>query len=248
MKLREFLQEKWLSRRSITSLIDEGNISLNWTKVESYWAEIKEWDEVVCEDKSWRCEAMPEQKDSHLLAFYKPIAYVCSKSDPHNDTIYKILPEEYHSWYYIWRLDRDSRGLVLLTNDPKMVDQYEHPRHGITKEYLVTLNKNFHKEDIDRCLNGIDDKEELLKAIEIQILDDVLYENYKKYLLPEVVKSSACVIRMVLNEWKKRHIRRMMSAMRYHVEDLVRISEGKFALGNLQEWEFKIVSVVSAKC
>jgi len=242
MKLREYLQQNWLSRRLITSAIDDWKFFLNWEIVQSYWIEIKEWDKIVYGNKKFDYDVISEQKESKLLAFYKPVGYVCSKSDPNNTTIYEILSKEYHGWYYIWRLDRDSRGLVLMTNDPKMVDQYEHPRHWITKEYLVTLNKSFHKEDIDRCLQWIEDKEDVLKCVECQVLNTSLVEQYHNFLLPDLIKSPSCVIRIVLNEGKKRHIRRMMSAMRYHVEDLVRISEGEFDLGDLKEGNVRIIS------
>ena len=241
MKLREFLQQQWFSRRNITASIDAGNVFVNNKKVESYGEMLDDGDVVKFENTVWNYTISNNQKESEFIIFYKPIGYVCSKSDPHNSTIYEILPKEYHSWYYIWRLDSNSRGLVLMTNDAKMVDQYEHPRHGITKEYLVILNKSFRQEDIKRCLDGIDDQEENLKAIECQILDDKLYEKYKKFLLESVVKSPWCVVRVVLNEGKKRHIRRMMSGLRYHVEDLIRIREGGFELGDLKEWEIKSI-------
>lgn len=240
MKLREFLQNQWLSRRTITAAIDAGEAFVNDKKIESYGEILHDWDVVKFQNQIWTY-TISNNKKSEFIVFYKPIGYVCSKSDPHNATIYEILPKEYHNWYYIGRLDSNSRGLVLMTNDAKMVDQYEHPRHGITKEYLVTLNKSFRQEDAKRCLEGIDDQEENLKAIECQILDDVLYEKYKKFLIEDIVKNPSCVIRMVLNEGKKRHIRRMMSSMRYHVEDLIRIREGEFALGDLKEWEIKSV-------
>lgn len=239
MKLREFLQNQWLSRRSITTAIDAGGVFVNDKKVESYGEVISDWDVVKFQDQTLIYTISNNQKESEFIVFYKPIGYVCSKSDPYNATIYEILPKKYHWWYYIGRLDSNSRGLVLMTSDAKMVDQYEHPRHGITKEYLVTLNKSFRQEHAKRCLEGIDDQEENLKAIECQILNDVSYEKYRQYLLPDMVKNQSCVIRLVLNEGKKRHIRRMMSAMRYHVEDLVRIREGEFELGDLKEGEIK---------
>lgn len=240
MKLREFLQDQWLSRRTITSSIDAGDVFVNNKKIESYGETLNGGDVVKFQNQVWTY-TISNNKKSEFIAFYKPIGYVCSKSDPHNTTIYEILPKQYHGWYYIGRLDSNSRGLVLMTNDAKMVDQYEHPRNGITKEYLVTLNKSFRQQDAQTCLDGIDDQEENLKAIECQILDDKMYTIYKKFLLEDVVKNPSCVVRMVLNEGKKRHIRRMMSAMRYHVEDLIRIREGEFGLDDLKEWEIKSV-------
>ncbi len=242
MKLREFLQQQWFSRRVITAAIDAGTVFLNTQRVDSYGEVLQNGDSIKFQNTSLVYTISDTEKKSEFIVFYKPIGYVCSKSDPHNATIYELLPKEYHGWYYIGRLDSNSRGLVLMTNDAKMVDQYEHPRHGITKEYLVTLNKSFRQEDAKRCLEGINDQEEDLKAVECQILDDKMYNTYGKFLLENVVKSPSCVVRIVLNEGKKRHIRRMMSAMRYHVEDLIRIREGKFSLGDVKEWEIKTLS------
>jgi pseudouridine synthase len=65
---------------------------------------------------------------------------VVSKADPHNQTIYELLPAELQSYYYIGRLDKESRGLVLLTNSPALVHQFEHPKFHIEKEYLIQLS------------------------------------------------------------------------------------------------------------
>jgi pseudouridine synthase len=72
---------------------------------------------------------------------------VVSKSDPHNVTIYELLPEEFKNRYYIGRLDKDSRGLVLLTDTPSLVHQFEHPKFQIEKEYLIQLSSPFKNED-----------------------------------------------------------------------------------------------------
>jgi 23S rRNA pseudouridine2605 synthase len=87
---------------------------------------------------------LSEQK---LLLFNKPKGYVVSKSDPHNKTIYELLPPEFHSYYYIGRLDKESRGLVLLTNSPELVHQYEHPKFQVEKEYLIQLSSPFSSAD-----------------------------------------------------------------------------------------------------
>jgi pseudouridine synthase len=56
--------------------------------------------------------------------------------------MYELLPEKFHQYYYIGRLDKESRGLVLLTNSPELVHQYEHPSFNITKEYLIQLSSS----------------------------------------------------------------------------------------------------------
>jgi pseudouridine synthase len=74
------------------------------------------------------------------VLFNKPKGYVVSKSDPHNVTIYTLLPPAFQTYYAIGRLDKDSRGLLLLTNTPALVHQYSHPKFQIEKEYLIQLS------------------------------------------------------------------------------------------------------------
>ncbi len=222
MRLLTYLQSLWVSRRMFTEMVDQWEVFVNGQKVESYKTELEDWDQIVYRKQMVVCMQSSQISEKWLILFHKPVGYVCSKSDPHNATIYELLPESFKTYYYIGRLDKDSRWLVLMTNDSKLVDQYEHPRHGITKEYLVTLNKSFREEDKKRCIEWIEDEWDLLKCVS---LDTAWWK----------------VIRIVLNEWKKRHIRRMMSSLRYHVEDLMRVREWEFELGNLKEGEWREV-------
>lgn len=91
-----------------------------------------------------------------LLAFNKPKGYTCSKSDPHNPTFYQLLPAEFlQKYYYIGRLDKESRGLMLLTNTPQLVYQFEHPSKEIEKTYLVQLNQPFDWNFKEKILGGV---------------------------------------------------------------------------------------------
>lgn len=78
-----------------------------------------------------------------IVLFNKPMGYVCSKSDNHNKTIYEILPKEFANYFYIGRLDKDSRGLLILTNNSDIVNKYQHPRFEVEKEYLVQIDRPF---------------------------------------------------------------------------------------------------------
>jgi 23S rRNA pseudouridine2605 synthase len=78
------------------------------------------------------------------------MGYVVSKSDPHNTTIYELLPKEFQGFYYIGRLDKDSHGLLLLTNDPKLVNGFEHPKFEIEKEYIVKIDRPLTSRDVQR--------------------------------------------------------------------------------------------------
>ena len=157
--------------------------------------------------------SLKEVEVAKLIAFYKPVGYVCSHSDPHNKTIYDILPAALQHYHYIGRLDKDSTGLVLLTNQQSLVHERTHPSHGIEKHYDVVLHTPFVPSDADLCLQGVHDNGDILR-----------------------VKSLQCYgkkVHIVLLEGKNRHIRRMMSALHYHVESLCRVSEGDIALDDL---------------
>ena len=226
MLLRDYLQTNhWISRRKIIDLIKQWDVFLNEKKIESYKQEINKNDSLKISPLKIDEIVDLKQKESipELLAFNKPRWYTCSKSDPHNKTFYEILPSEFkNKYYYIWRLDKDSRWLILLTSNPKLVHEFEHPSKEILKTYIIVLNKPFNRNLKERILKGIYEWWELLRTKEIK-----RQEDWK--------------IEITLNEGKKRHIRRIFKSLQYEVVDLQRISIWKYKLWNLKEGEYKII-------
>jgi 23S rRNA pseudouridine2605 synthase len=104
-----------------------------------------------------------------------------------------------------------------------LVNEYEHPKFDIEKEYIVELDTELDPKDIQRVLSGIKDEEDLLRAIKV-------IKNKKKYHY-----------NITLNEGKKRHIRRMFKAVGYRVMDLERVREGEYSLGDLKAGERKTI-------
>ena len=211
------------------SLIQNGQIFLNNEKIESYKSELKDGDILTIIDEEWNKEdiTISEKLNSpkwKLILFNKPKWYVVSKSDPHNTTIYELLPEEFQNRYYIGRLDKDSRGLVLLTDTPALVHQFEHPKFEIEKEYLIQLSTPFKNEDKQKVKSWIIDEGEQLKFLDILPTKNPL--TYK----------------VILNEWKKRHIRRVIKKLWYNLIDLQRIKEAQYALPkDLPEGQWKYI-------
>jgi 23S rRNA pseudouridine2605 synthase len=155
-----------------------------------------------------------------VLALHKPMGYVCTHGDPHHPapTIYDLLPL-YRDCKLICcgRLDRDSTGLVLLTNDGEWAAQLMHPSHQITKSYHVALSsplEEWHRRDLIR---GIWDGGELLRLRRLTI-----FSRNRRLLDIE------------LGEGKKRHIRRMLESLGYAVTRLERYRVGGFTLGRLK--------------
>lgn len=219
--LRNYLQTSHhLPRRRIIALIDAWAIFLNGEKVENYKAELSSWDQVSIPSLALKFQVPKEEKKSDfspLLLFHKPTGYTCSKSDPHNPTFYELLPPEFRAkYYYIGRLDKESRGLMLLTSDPALVHQYEHPSKQIPKSYLVQLNHPFDWSKKTKILNGI-------------------YENWELLRTLDLSRHSDKELRITLNEGKKRHIRRIFKSLGYEVTDLKRISIWTFKLWKLAE-------------
>lgn len=229
MQIISYLQNsKWLSRRKIVSLIQNNQIFLNNEKLESFKSEINNWDILTIINKEWEKENITVSENNNsqwkLIFFNKPKWYVVSKSDPHNSTIYELLPEEFKNRYYIWRLDKDSRWLILLTDTPALVNQFEHPKFQIEKEYLIQLTTPFREWDKQKVKSWIIDEWEQLKFLDIQPTNNPL--TYK----------------VILNEWKKRHIRRVIKKLWYNLIDLQRIKEAQRSLPkDLKEGEWRYI-------
>ena len=238
MLLREYFQKKHsMSRRNFTKAINDEEMILDWNIVHSYKQEIF-WNEKLF--WNWQKETiiLPKNEDTKIVLFNKPVDYVVSKSDPHNKTIFSILPEWFVSKYYpIGRLDKNSRGLLLLTNDPKLVDKFEHPRYGVQKEYIVQLDQKFKESDLNKMLKWVESDWEKLKCKNVEIIEYV--ENKKKEW------NENTHVKILLTEWKKRHIRRMLKSLDYEVLDLVRVREGQYTLGNIAEWKWKVMDYVA---
>ncbi len=225
MLLREYLQTQHsLSRRKFTVLVDQWQVFLNNVSIESYKHEIKWGEQIMI--KSWKYRINEKIKisdkkvDPIIVLFNKPKWYVVSKWDNHNDTIYGILPKKLHSYYYIWRLDKESHGLLLLTNDPKLVHKWEHPKFEIEKEYIVELDRSLEEADKEKVLMWVTDEWDLLRATNIEV-------------------KKPTIVHVILREWKKRHIRRMFRALWYRVWDLQRIREGEYVLWDIKMWEWE---------
>ena len=228
MLLRSFLQvECGLARRQITLLIDQGKVFVNQKIVESYKFELCEGDCVQIPsleiDVIFHFGEVNVDKDSALVLFNKPKWYTCSKADPHNQVFYDLLPQKFRKYYYIGRLDKESRGLMLLTSKPELVHQFEHPSKEIEKSYLVQLDKPFDRKLKNKILGGISEWGEFLRTKQLE-------------------KSDFWLLEITLNEGKKRHIRRIFKALGYVVTDLQRIRIGPYCLGSLPEGKWKFLN------
>ena len=229
MLLRAYLQTKHqLPRRKITLLIDNGKVFINKEKVNNYKAELHEKDlleipDIKLQEYILSDTSNTENKKPDFILFNKPKGYTCSKADPYNQVFYDLLPQKFRKYYYIGRLDKESRGLMLLTSKPELVHQFEHPSKEIEKSYLVQLDKPFDRKLKNKILAGIFEWGEFLRTKQLE-------------------KSDFWLLEITLNEGKKRHIRRIFKALGYVVTDLQRIRIGSYCLGSLPEGKWKALN------
>jgi pseudouridine synthase len=214
------------SRRQAEVLIREGRVQVNGKAAELGMRAGAE-DKIEIDAK--RLGELPELT---YLALYKPAGYTCTKREFKNEkNIYTLLPAEYQDLHAIGRLDKDSRGLIILTNDGALTQTLTHPRFGHEKEYVVVAKtpkkapKNYSWLKISRALmNGVDIGE-----------GDGVVRPKKCELISEGK------FRIVLTEGKKRQIRRMFRACGLTVADLLRVRVMSLDLGTLKEGEFRVI-------
>lgn len=150
----------------------------------------------------------------------KPIGYTCTNKSAFNDKLIFDLINIDTRLFSIGRLDKDSRGIIIITNDGDIYNNVIHPRKEIHKEYIVTLDKNILYDDIQKLETGVDIGGYITNPSIIKKIDN------KK-------------ISIKINEGKNRQIRRMFKKLGYEVIDLNRISIGKINLDSLKIGEYR---------
>lgn len=166
-------------------------------------------------------------KDNDYLMLNKPVGYMSSLGDPHYDKfVIDLLPEKYNTVYPVGRLDVDSHGLLLLTNDGDLTYKLTHPKSNIVKEYLVSIDKE---------LSNID-----LKKLETGVKIDNKY-ICKARVKPHPSNNSFCY-KVFISEGRNRQIRKMFASLNYEVIDLMRVAIEELSLGDLEDGDFRILT------
>ncbi len=209
-----------ISRREADIFIEQGEVSINGKKAE-IGARVNEADEVICAGKKVNAEKLI------YLAFHKPAGYVCSKKrQGDTPTLYELLPEEYQSLKNVGRLDKDSSGLILLTNDGDFAFRMTHPSFAKNKTYFVSLDRD-------------------LEPLHQQMISDFgikLPDGASRLGLTRRSDESRKDWQVNMNEGRNRQIRRTFDALGYKVITLHRIEFGPYKLGGLPEGKFVEVS------
>jgi len=219
------------SRREAEERILEGRVVVNGETAQ-IGMDVDENVDVVQMDGS---RVSGPEKDKVVLAMNKPKGYLCSNSDPFSaQTVFELLPSPYNKMklFCVGRLDKNSQGLLILTNDGELANKIIHPSSGIVKKYRVLLNRDLDEKIIPVLLRGVVSEGEKLKASKI-VTDPQ----------PDAPKAR-CRVEVWLNQGRKREIRRMFEVMGYFVKELKRFQIGGYVLRRIPEGAYKRLTQV----
>lgn len=211
------------SRRKAEELIKEGKVKVNGKIVTTLGTKVNNTDEIFVNDKLISIE----DKEYYLLN--KPRGVVTTTSDDKNRKIVTDLINTSARIYPIGRLDYDTTGALLLTNDGDFANIVMHPKSRVDKVYLAKLEGIIKGEQINTLKNGIK-------------LDNVLVKPSRVKLKKVNPEKNTCIVEIIIHEGKNHQVKRMFEAVGYHVEKLHRERVGIFDVKDLKSGDYRKLS------
>lgn len=225
IRLQKFLSQAGVaSRRASEDLITAGRVSVNGKVVTELGTRVDpdrdrvevDGREVAAAEKLW-------------IALHKPRGYVVSRHDPQGrPTIYELIPEGFSGLFHVGRLDFDSEGLILLTNDGDAANRLLHPRYEMDRVYDVGVKGRVSDETIELLLSGVELEDGPARAIEV-----------KRRPSPG---PGADRLLVTMREGRKREVRRLFEAVGHPVRRLIRKRFGPIELGTLRSGRWRRLS------
>lgn len=196
------------SRRKSEELITEGRVAVNGEVVDRLGARVDpEQVEIKVDGK---LVTLSDRK--YYILLNKPVGYTSTRFDPYaKKTVLELVADVSANLYTVGRLDVDTEGLIILTNDGDLTHRLTHPSHEIGKTYIATVREEVAKDELQRLRDGIR-------------LEDGVTAPAKARLLEVSPDKRRSKIELTIHEGKKRQVRRMFAAIGHRVERLVRTS------------------------
>jgi len=216
MRLQKYLALSGVaSRRASEKLIAEGHVAVNGIVVTEMGVQVDEIADKITVDGA----PIHLEEEKHYLAYYKPVGEVTTVSDPEGRATVMDKFRDYPVRLYpVGRLDFDSEGLLLLTNDGDMMNSLLHPSHEVDKTYLAKVSNRVEEESIRRLRAGVQLDGRLTSPAHVRV---VRYEAFDTVLL------------VTIHEGRYRQVRRMFEAVGHQVVQLKRVGFGPIQLGDL---------------
>ncbi len=215
LRLQKFLADAGVaSRRAGERLIQAGRVTVNGEIVNELGTRIEPaHDRVAVDGKPVRT------RRKLYVALNKPPGLICSRRDEYDrPTIYGLLPSEWGHLHSVGRLDYNSEGLIFLTNDGHLSLRLTHPRYGVRKKYVATIEGRVTDEVLDQLTQGVWHQGEKLKADKAWLVS---------------ANQSQSLVELELTQGKYREVRRLFEAQHLTVKRLQRVQIGRIKLGEL---------------
>lgn len=224
VRLQKFLADAGLaSRRAGERMILEGRVAVNGRTVQELGVKVEPGrDQVAVDGQAIRA------KRKIYLALHKPRGLVCSRNDElGRPTIYELLPKEWGHLHSVGRLDYNSEGLIFLTNDGAFSLHLTHPRYGIHKKYLATVEGRVDSQMLRQFTQGLWHQGESLKAEKARLVSGGAAQS---------------VVELELAEGKYREVRRLFESQGRTVKRLQRTQIGRIKLGELRPGKWRTLT------
>lgn len=215
VRLQKYLSEAGVaSRRASEEIILAGRVRVNGQVVLILGTKIQPGRDQV------EVDGRPVKPRRKLyVALNKPPGFLCTRNDPlERRTASDLLPAEWQHLTTVGRLDRDSEGLIFLTNDGEFALRLTHPRYGVRKIYRATVEGKVQSSMLHKFLAGIEDAGETLKAEKAKLIS---------------ANNSHSVVELELGEGRNREVRRLFSSQGLNVTRLQRTQIGRIKIGEL---------------
>ena len=206
------------SRRAALELVGAGRIAVNGIPVKDPSFRVKTGDEVTVDGKI----VTPEPVKYYVM-LNKPRGYVCTSTDPHASRRAVDLIGLPARLVSAGRLDKDSEGLIIFSNDGAYVNRLEHPSFRVLKTYRVRLDRELSARELATLRRGIEESGEFLHPEAVERIGERLYA-------------------FTLNEGRNREIRRMAAFLGAELKRLVRVSVGNLRLGSLPSGKWRLLT------
>ena len=204
------------SRRRCEQLIEEGRVSVNGAVVEEQGMRIDPTTAVVHVDG----KRIPTAPDNIVLVMNKPRGVITTMDDEQGrPCVGDMVADRPERLFYIGRLDADTEGLLLLTNDGELANRVGHPAHGVDKTYVATVDGTVTQQTLRLLKSGVELDDGQMRVDAVRIIQQA---------------KDRAMVELVIHEGRNRIVRRLMDSVGHPVIDLVRTRIGPLHLGNLK--------------
>ena len=220
MRINKYIaQSGFCSRRKADDYVISGRVKVNGKVVTMLGFEIRTKDKVTIDDKLIKNDKL------EYFKFYKPAGYITTKEDENGrKTIYDIIPKEYHHLNPVGRLDKDSTGLIILTNDGNLAYELTHPSIKVSKVYYVRVEGDITDSKLKKLTEGIEIEKGKIAYCEWEILEK---------------DKNTTFFEITLNQGLNRQIRKMFDYLGCSVISLKRIRHANIDLIGLKKGQIK---------